>query len=195
MYITEGDLEKFILQDIDATYSPWIDTIIGFVEAYIDKYCDTTYSGTGIASDRFYDGSDSDVLIIDNYTEISAVQFLDDFGNVIHTVPSNGWNTAPYNGSVYNQIQLNGNAGYAYFPAGNRTVKVTGKFGYTDVPPPVKYAGIQLATKIINEGLRGGQVSSENLGSYSVSYQKVDEVADSMGIKDILNMYRRVGME
>lgn len=195
MYITEGDLEKYILQDIDSSYTDWINTIIGYVGAYIDQYCDTTYVGTGNDSDRYYDGSGSDSLIIDNFTSITSISILDNSGNVIQSIPSGGWFTAPYNGSVFNTIILNGSAGYSEFPEGSRTVKVTGKFGYTTVPEPIKFAAIQLATKIINEGLRGGQVASENLGSYSVSYQKVDEVADSMAIKDILNKYRRIGME
>ena len=55
MYITEGDLEKYILQDIDASYSTWIATIIEYVGAYIDHYCDTTYVGSGTDTDRYYD--------------------------------------------------------------------------------------------------------------------------------------------
>lgn len=195
MYITEGDLEKFILQDIDSTFSTWITTIIGFVEDYIDKYCDTDYSGSGSDTDRYYDGNGTESLIIDDVTDVTAVYFLDGHGNVIHTVPTNGWYKAPYNASVYNRLELNNNAEYSVFPEGTRSVKVTGMFGHSTVPAPVKYAGIQLCAKIINEGLRGGQVSSENLGSYSISYRQVDEAAESMGVKDILNMYRRVGME
>lgn len=194
-YITESDLENHILQDIDSSYSSWISTIIGFVEAYIDKYCETDYTGSGSDTDRYYDGSGTDSIIIDEFTEITAVYLLDNFGNTIHTVPTDGWFLAPYNSDVKNQLVLNGHAGYAAFPLGDRTVKVTGKFGHTTVPAPVKFAGIQLCAKIINEGLRGGQVSSETLGSYTVNYREVDEVAESMGVKNILDMYRRVGLE
>jgi hypothetical protein len=75
-----------------------------------------------------------------------------------------------------------------------RAVSITGVWGYASAPSPIKYAAAQLAAKIINEGLRGGQVGSENLGSYSIDYKEVDEYIESLGIKEILNQYRVISL-
>lgn len=194
MYITESDLENHILQDIDSTYSTWIGTIIGFVEDYIDKYCGTSFASLGSVT-RYYDGSGVEDLSIDNLTAISSVQILNSNGDVESNLTENTdyW-LYPLNETVKNKIVLTGTNLIGSFPDRLRAIKVIGTFGYSSVPSPVKFAGIQLAAKIINEGLRGGQVSSESLGSYNISYKDIDEKVDSMGIKEILNQYRESRM-
>lgn len=195
MYITEGDLENMILQDIDASYSTWIAAVIAFVEAYVDKYCGTYYSTTTGAATKYYDGSGTEELQIDEFESITSVEVLNADGSVIATLTENSdfW-TYPLNLTVKNTIKLSGVGAISEFPDQARAVKVVGSFGLSSVPAPIKLAAIQLAAKVINNGLRGGQVSSENLGSYSISYEKVDESADALGIKDILNMYREMRM-
>lgn len=188
-YITEGDLENFILQDIDSTFSTWISGIIDTVEAYIDNYCGTDFQNS-TAGDKYYDGSGSNEIIIDPVQSISAVVFLNVNGNVDSTLGTGDWNLYPLNDSSKYILRLSPGGSYGSFPSHGRAIKITGVFGSATAPLPVKMAGIKLAAKLINEGLRGGQVSSETLGSYSVSYEKVDEVTDSMGIKEILNQYR-----
>jgi len=186
MYITEGDIEKFLLQDIDSSYSTWITTIIGYVEDYVDKYCGTNFKDQGSGT-RYYDGSGSAEINIDNLQSVSSVQILDADGNVEVSLTENTdfW-LYPLNDSVKNKLVSN----TYVFPNRPRSLKVTGTFGYLTTPEPIKFAAIQLAAKIINQGLRGGQVKSENLGSYSITYRDIDEESESMGIKEILNQYR-----
>lgn len=193
-YITEGDLENHILQDIDSSYSAWIGVIIGFVEEYIDKYCGTSFASQG-SVDRYYDGSDGNELIIDDVQSVTSVQILAPDGSVIANLTQNTdyW-LYPLNDTVKNSLVLSGTNLLSEFPSYPRAVKITGTFGFGTVPGPVKFAGIQLAAKMINEGLRGGQVKSESLGSYRVDYRDIDESVESMGIKEILNQYRQVRM-
>lgn len=188
-YITEGDLENFILQDIDSSFSTWITSVIEIVEDYVDQYCGTDFHNS-VSGDRYFDGSGSDELIIGPVQSISAVYLLDTSGNVNATLATSDWNLYPLNSSTPTTLKLALGGSYNNFGDYGRAVKITGIWGYSTAPTPVKMAGIQLAARIINEGLRGGQVSSENLGSYSVSYNKLDETSESMGIKDILNQYR-----
>lgn len=198
MYITESDLENFILEDIDSSYSAWINTIIASVEAYIDQYCGTNFAANNNSADRYFDGSGAEDLYIGPVQSISAVKILDSFGNVLSTLNASDYYLyplQPVNTGEYDRLRLNGAGQYGIFPDGARTVQVTGVWGYSAVPAPVKMAGVQMAAKLINEGLRGGQVSSETLGSYSVAYRQVDEVSESMGIKDILNQYRVMTLE
>lgn len=188
-YISEGDLENFILQDIDSSYSTWITSIIAAVEAYIDQYCGTDFENSG-SGDKYYDGNGTDELFIGNVQTITAVYFLDVNGNVESTLGTGDWNLYPLNDSTKNTLKLSGGGSYSSFPNRSRAVKITGTFGNSTAPLPVKMAGVQLAAKLINEGLRGGQVKSESLGSYSVTYKDIDENAESMAIKETLNQYR-----
>ncbi len=197
-YITEGDLENYILQDIDASFSTWIASVIAGVESYIDNYCGTKFANTGIAEDRYYDGSGSDELILGPVQSVSAVVFLTLLGDTYATLSTDNYILYPQNSEVNDTkyiLKLRHGSFYSNFPNYPRSVKITGIFGTTTPPLAVKMAGIKLAAKIINDGLRGGQVSRETLGSYSVIYEKVDEVSGAMEIKEILNQYRVMSLD
>jgi hypothetical protein len=189
-YITEGDLENFILQDIDVTFGTWITSVISMVEAYVDQYCGTTFANT-TAGTNYYDGTGNNELVVGPYSAITALTLLDVNGNDLATLVENtDWAGYPLNSTIKDRIKLLEGGQYGAFPEGTRNVKIAGTFGHNAVPGPVKLAAIQLAAKVINNGLRGGQVSSETLGSYRIDYREVDEVSESLGVKDILNQYR-----
>lgn len=195
-YITEGDLENYILQDIDASYSAWITDVIAAVEAYVDQYCGTDFQNAA-STDRYYDGDGSDTLTIDPVQSITAIYFLDTNGNVMDTLTSADYLLYPLNDSNKTQIKLQGGS-FGSFPNYYKSVKITGTFGYSTAPLPVKMAAIKLAAKIINNGLRGGKVTSETLGSYSVSFAEIDaekEKKESMEIFNILDMYRVITLD
>lgn len=193
-YITKGDIQNFMLQDINPSYDSFITTIIAFVEDYIDKYCGTTFGSEANAT-RYFDGSGENELFIGDFSTITSVAILDGQGNVQNTLVENiDFNTFPYNSTPKTTLILASGGQLSRFPCRRRSVKVVGVFGYSSAPSPVKLAGLQLCQKLLDQGLRGGQVTSENLGSYSISYEKVDEEADSLGVKDILNQYRNAGL-
>jgi hypothetical protein len=192
-FLTEGDLENLITQDIDTSFTGWIESVIEMVEGYIDDYTGQEYTTGSVTQTRYYDGSGGDKLLIDPYSAITAVKILDSTGNVERTLNSTDYFLYPLNSSgLMNTLQLSPGGEITSFPDRVRSVQVEGTFGYVTVPPAVKLAGAQMAAKIINEGLRGGQPGSESLGSYSINYRMVDETAETLGIKDILNMYRRL---
>lgn len=198
-YITEGDLENFILQDIDSSYSSWIATVITQVEAYIDEYCGTSFAGGSAGVVRYFDGSGQNEIFVGDYQASSEVKILNVDGNDLYELTEGtDFLAYPLNSTVKNSIHLmpTGKAG-GRFPGYQRALKITGTFGYgsSNIPAPIKLAAMKLAAKIINEGLRGGQVSSESLGSYSIDYREVDEVAETMQIQDILNKYRPILLE
>ena len=189
-YLTEGDLENFILQDIDSSFSTWIASVIAQVKEYIDNYCGTDFSNSTAAS-RYFNGDGGDILNVGDFQSISELLLLDLDGKTMATLVENtDFFTLPYNETVKNQIQLATGGQYVLWPNWPRAVKITGIFGCATVPGPVKLAAIKLAAKIINEGLRGGQVSGESLGSYRIDYKATDESIESLGIKEILNQYR-----
>lgn len=190
MYITESDLENFILQDIDPSFSTWITSVISMVEAYVDQYCGTSFANA-VSTTRYFDGSGIDELLIGPVQSVSSLKILDVNGNTEATLTaSTDYYLYPLNETIKDRIKLSLGGQYQAFPGRTRSIEVTGIFGHSAVPGPVKLAAIQLAAKVINTGLRGGQVSSETLGSYRIDYREVDENAESLGIKETLNLYR-----
>jgi hypothetical protein len=191
-YLTQGDLQNYILQDIDASFSTWITSVIAQVEAYIDNYCGTDFANAA-AGTRYFDGSGNDVLVVGDFSAITEVKILDTDGADMATLAKDtDYFEYPYNETIKNSLHIAIGGQYALWPDWQRAVKVTGVFGYVTIPDPVKLAAIQLAAKIINEGLRGGQVSGETLGSYRIDYRQTDEKIESLGIKEILNQYRAI---
>lgn len=189
-YITEGDLENHILQDIDNSFSSWIASVILMVESYIEKFTGIDFENS-VSSTRYFDGYGEDVLFIGDFQSVATVQILDSTGTAIQTLTVNtDYVLYPYNDSVKNALLLMPGGQRVIWPTGRRTVLVTGVFGYATPPADIKMAAVRMAAKIINEGLKGGQVASETLGSYSVSYEQMDDNADSLGIKHVLNSYR-----
>jgi hypothetical protein len=191
-YITEGDLENLLLQDIDSSHSSFIASVISWVEAYIEQYCGIDFENSGSAI-KYFDGHDTEDLYIGECQSLTAVLVLDNDGNTLATLVENTdyWKY-PYNETIFDTIRLKPGGKYTRWPARKRVAKITGIFGRSSVPSPIKIAALKLAAKVINEGLRGGQVSGETLGSYRIDYEKIDEAVDSLGIKEILNQYRAI---
>lgn len=191
-YITEGDLENHILHDIDAGFSAWISTVIGMVESYIEQYTGIDFEND-TAGTRYFDGSGEDIQVIGDFRTgtLTSVQILNSDGQVEATLTLNtDFVYYPYNETTPNALKLLSGGQYGSWPARARSVAITGKFGYSSPPAAVKIAAVKLAAKMINEGLKGGEVKAETLGSYSVTYKDLDESAVSLGIKEILNQYR-----
>jgi len=191
-YLTEGDLENFLLQDIDSSFSTFISNVITWVEDYITQYCGTDFENSA-SSAKYFDGNGTEDLYVGEYQSLSEVLVLASDRNTLATLVANTdyWKY-PYNESVYDTIRLVKGGQYSLWPMRARAAKVTGVWGRASVPNPVKLAAIKLAAKIINEGLRGGEVTSETLGSYTINYKQIDESAESLGIKEILNQYRAI---
>lgn len=192
MYITEGDLENYLMQDIDASFSTFIASVITWVEDYINQYCGIDFENS-VSATKYFDGSGDQDLLIGECQSLTEVLILDSDGNTLATLTENNdyWKY-PYNETVFDTLKLVNTGQYTKWPARARAAKITGIFGRASVPNPIKIAACQLAAKIVNQGLRGGQVSAEKLGSYSINYREMDESAESLGIKDILNQYRAI---
>lgn len=190
MYITEGDIENFYLQDIDSSYATFISSVIQMVESYIESYTGIDFENAA-SSTKYFDGNGFDELVIGDFQSITSVTVIDANGNTLHTLDADDdyWEI-PNNEAVKNGIKINPTGEISRFPNRARAVKITGVFGYSAPPAEVKVAALRLAKHILDEGLRGGRVDSESLGSYTIDYAKVDETSDVLGIKDILDHYK-----
>jgi len=173
-YITKENCELYLNKEITGN----IDLFINSAETHIDKYTGRNFKAT--EQTRLYDGNNGEQLIIDWATEITKVE-LDgvDITDEIITYP---YNETP----VYKLIRKNN-----VFTRDFKNVSVEGKFGVADCPP----ADIKMVATILTAGLYqssrgGGEVLSEKIGNYSVSYTN-DQQSDFENVKEILDNYRK----
>lgn len=193
-YTTEEKVEAYLMITIDPSRSDEVDNWISAVTQWIENYTGRTFESS--EQTKYYDGDGTRKLNIDPVITITTLQTLNTDGTVDATLTeghANDFLLYPLNDSPKYIIELVLSASIASFPAGMRRVKITGDFGQTSsAPENVKLAATMLVGKIIKEGIKGGESSSESLGDFSITYQKVDEVADSLGIKNILDQYRKI---
>lgn len=73
-----------------------------------------------------------------------------------------------------------------------RRIKVTYKGGYADVdslPDDLRFAIDMLCAEVFRMEDRLGNVTSESVGSYSISYGNVDKAADTSGVLETIDSY------
>ncbi len=86
------------------------------------------------------------------------------------------------------------------FTQGQRNIAITGKFGYcelADVPSAIKIATAKIVGAIIKENIGDAdlkEVTQESIGQYSTSYAKIKEIANAMGVTDMVSQYIREDM-
>ncbi len=122
------------------------------LNAAINKIVQKTgreFLSSGAAAIRYYDGTGTGKMVIDDYETITAVEFFQ--------IPSSGtvsitnWcevTNAPYHKNELMILQGPANMAigwWTYFPQGRRNIKITGTFGWTSIPAQVWEAVCQEA--------------------------------------------------
>lgn len=193
-YTNEGKVENYLQIDIDASLSDYVTSWITATQRWIDNYTGKSFEQA--SETRYFDGSGKRELDIDDCISITTFQTLDSEGNVDDTLTegaSNDFLLYPYNETPKYIVKLSDVASIGSFPSGIKNIKIVGVWGHSaTVPSDIELAATILVGNIVKEGLKGGKPSSESLGDYNVAYHKVDETADAMAVKSILNQYRDI---
>lgn len=189
-YTTEAKVEAFLMIEIDSSFSANITTWIDAVTKYIERYTGRVFE-TGVSAIKSYDGNGQQELMIDDTIAISKVEVLDDNGNVDETLTAGlggDYLTYPINTTPKNSIKLTDTAVYNVFPKGKQNIRITATWGYAStIPADIELVATKLVAAIVQKGLKGGEIASERLGDYSVTF--IEEQAEEMGVKDTLDQY------
>lgn len=129
------------------------------------------------ATARVFNGMGGTELCIDDCVEVTLVERgLDSFGDTFETVPATGltrYFTTPQNavakGQPIETLVLRSNTWFT----GIQNQRITAKWGYSvEAPPAIAQACAILAggMYMYNRGGASGNVTSEKIGNYSVSY-------------------------
>lgn len=217
MYVTQQNLKDYTgLNWIDSQIA-FVDLAIESAQTYVENYCGDKEFGKRIFANPYADGADpvtklfngsgSKRLYVGDLFSLSSLSIENNGVAVDSEVLLYPLNN-PASGFAYDSIEIsqinyginlvNSRAKLAdpfIFEADQSNIAVTGYWYYSDTPPAdVKMAVLKLAGAILRENFTDDDVRgklSESLGEYSVSYQKVSEDANRLGIAALLEPYVR----
>lgn len=145
-YISVAQLKSY-LSIPDTVDDVEITDVLDSVSEEIESHCGRQFNDAGAASARLYFAEDFEVVYIDDlHTTIGLIVETDDDGDGTYetTWSSSDYQLEPLNGVV------EGKPGWPYwvvravgrsFPTGRRAgVRVTARWGWATIPPPVKQA-------------------------------------------------------
>lgn len=200
-YTNKAAIEKYGTLTIDPSFEVTLDEIIAGVERTIEQITGRVFIADLTATARFYDGTGSDELIIDDATEITLVEVgADSFGDSFETIANSGsgrYFTYPANavaeGVPFTKINLMSRT----FMPGRQNQRITAKWGYSAaVPMDIKRVATVLAFGVMSaeNHIGGGGIKTEKIGNYQVTYNTdnaKDSVADYENAMILLDSYKR----
>lgn len=183
-YTSKTAIENYLLTSIDDTFDAQVESWIGAIETFIERYTDRIFIADEEATERTYDGNGSSSLLVDDFVEIETLT-IDDT-----EVDEEDYLLYPANQENKNRIQLTG----SYFTRDYQNVVVEARWAFSEeCPEDITLAATVLASGIVNfSNDAKGKIRSETIGRYSVSYDNDRGWQDFQRAKDILNSYRKI---
>lgn len=177
-YTSLAALQRYLLIEIDSSFSGQVESWIGAMSRYIDKKTNRVF-GTATETTRKYDGSGWNTLIVDDLYDLGTVT-VDDTSKTVFAYPANAVPTTT--------LKLDGER----FNRGMQNVEVTAKFAYGSIPDDVAHACTVFVAGIINaQTNQDGEIKSEKIGDYTVTYKDDTQKSDFEMAMATLNQYRR----
>jgi len=163
-------------------------------EAQVDRFCGCSLAPASpdSAAERTFDGPGTRVLCIPPVRSITAVRLgfpspttlviAGDFRDVWQYPDAND----PIHGGAVRYLRLSGEVGWT---RGRGNVWVTGKWGYSPIPPPVKQAVFRMVKRLSEARDTPSTVASESLAGGTVQYRSDVELI-TQEEKDLLVPYQ-----
>jgi len=146
-----------------------LEDIINAVSAEIDKYCDRTF--TSSSATKYYDGVQDD-LLVDDLVSVTSLKLDMDGDHVYETTLSDSdYDLLPYNESPKWLVKLSESSSYGSFAEGKtKAVEITGMWGFSSVPEPVKQAAIIQSCRIyrLSQSGYGTEIGTPEIGVSTV---------------------------
>ena len=178
MYTTKEAVEKYLGISISETIDEWINAI----QKFIDNYTGTRFE-ISAEETRYFDGNGKKNLLIDECVSVSKVEVKE--GESWYEISD--YYLYPLNSTPKFQIlNLEG-----IFPKGNKNVRITGKFGFSETPPDdIKLVATILVAGVYNNKRRTEkEIKTERIGDYSVSFDE-KQFKDFEWAMKVLKSYR-----
>ncbi len=187
-YCSVVEVENYALTEVDPTFETQIQQWIEFSESIIDRETGRNFIADDSASDRLYDGNSLNALLVDDFVDIVSITINDNYGELVKALTTDDFVVSPYNSLPKRKIILKP-AIVESFVKGTANITVNAKWGYSvEVPDQIKFAAIVFTAGIMNFGNDApGEIKSETIGDYSVTYKDDNGWNDYKKACDILN--------
>lgn len=188
MITTLDRVKNYLLIDIEEYFEPQVEEWIEDIEEELNKETGHQIIADETSSRRTFVSNGTCELLVDEFVlddeESGDPDLLieDEDGNELADVDVMPFNTNP-------KYKLSRKAG---FPCGK--IYVTARWGYAITPPrPLIFAATVLVAGIINQSNQHeGEVQSETIGRYTVTYKTKQEQEDFKKAQGIIKRYRRI---
>ena len=187
-YTNRGQIQNYMLHGIKDYFESQIDDWIAQMEAYVESQTGRVFIADTEASERIYDGDGGLNLFLDECVEITKVT-IDGV-----EVDSGDYLTYPANEFPKTRIKLKNDAGLLFTTEDEQNIKVEGKWGHSVLcPADISFATTVLVVGIINfAGEMPGEVKTEKIGDYQISYKDKSDWQDMETVKAILERYKLI---
>ena len=182
-------VQNYLLIDIDEAFVSQIEDWIAGVQQEMNKLTNRQLIAETTDADYLYNGTGKKSIVIDDFVSITSVYIDDeDITDDCYFVPAN---TTPKWAIESDRI----------FPKGRQNITVTGKKGFaTQDDIDTKYLDLKFAATVLVAGIinfsnnSSGEVKSETIGRYSVTYTAdSSQKQDFENVKNTIRSYRRMG--
>jgi hypothetical protein len=194
-YTSEKKVEAFLGVEIEFGGA---DNAINEAVNLVDKITGRNFVADSVASARLFSGQAGLDLIIDDCVEITKVEMGSDmYGDSFAEVASTKYIKLPLNYTAKSLPITRLHVKDDYWTSGVANHRITAKWGYSVAVP----SAVELATTILaggvymfNKGGASGDLNSESIGNYSVSYANAEGWKAYKRAVEILNSFKRFGL-
>lgn len=186
-YCTIGQIQNYLLHGIKDYFRPQVDHWIAQMETYVEKQTGRVFIADEEASERIYDGDGKVNLFIDECVAVSKLT-IDST-----EISSSDYLLYPASELPKSRIKLK-NDSALYFTTDEQNIKVEAKWGsFVECPPDISFAMTVFVAGIINfSGEMSGEIKSEKIGDYSITYKTDKDWQDFERAKQILQQYKKI---
>ncbi len=214
-YTDKATVQKYAGLTIDSSLDSFILSLIAGVENYIDRYCGGRYfnkrwfEDDDVDATFYYNGNEQTRIAIDDLRTLTSLTvdgtvlavdvdfFLYPANAVAEGVPYEWIELSQPETRLNVNSRVDQTSPYI-FEKGQKNVVVVGKFGYSaTVPDEIITVANQLVLGYIKENIGDNdlkEVTAESLGEYSASYAKIKDVANRLGVNNVLNQLVKQGI-
>jgi hypothetical protein len=182
-YTKVENIENYLGLDVAVEFQGQIDTWIIGMSEFIKNYTNRDWLADETPQERYFDGNGFSGLEVGDFIGEPTLKIGDSFGENMEVKTE--FITHPYNTISKNTIVLKRD----FFRNKIKNVSVTARWGYSSETP----RDIEFATTVLVAGIilaqtnQQGEVKSEKIGNYTVTYESDAQKNDFKNAMDIIN--------
>jgi len=186
-YTDIAQIQNYLLHTIEDYFRPQVEDWIARMEKYVEQETGRVFIADSVASEKTYNGNGGLNLFIDECLGIDELTIDDTVIDVDDYI------VYPTNESPKVRIKLKNDAGL-YFTEDEQNVIVEAKWGYSEIcPPDIGFATMVFVVGIINfSGEMEGEIKSEKIGDYTVTFKDQTSLQDFQRAEEILKKYKLI---